>query len=144
MDAYPELERQRVIRRGWLPEPAQCRICGCREVLALAVRVWGVVCYECLCEARGNSRFEEHHLAGGHIGPSVRLGGNSHRTLSAMQLDRPTELATLPLALRLGWGIVEMDDLLGVTRPNFLWTAFVPHPQSPETWRGPWKREELP
>lgn len=62
----------------------KCVICGEENVFALTKVI---ICRDCYSE-----RWENHHIAGGHKGPSIIIPKNLHAELTDRQLDWPKGL----------------------------------------------------
>jgi hypothetical protein len=98
-DYHPDDEdrlREAALERLGTRTP-RCRFCGEQDPFTLSGRDPDVICYECLARRSGKSPTEEHHPFGRRNDPlTVRVPGNPHRTLSALQRSWPVRTLRNP------------------------------------------------
>jgi hypothetical protein len=69
---------------------AKCALCGEEDPRALVARSGRVLCYECVAEAQGKPRSENHHFPNRYNSLFiVGVPGNDHRVLTDRQKDWP-------------------------------------------------------
>jgi hypothetical protein len=83
-------DARRARRRRQVGEEAKCAQCGEQDPRVLVVRPGLVLCYECLAEADGKPRSEDHHFPNKCNSVFIAaVPGNDHRVLTDSQLDWP-------------------------------------------------------